>query len=86
MGSYDRVMVRCDCGAEVEFQSKAGECMFHEYTVYNAHPTIIGSLHGDEEKCRSCGATLEIHVGTIVSIRVYPPKSKGGSYGDHRDV
>ena len=69
MGMYDSVMIECECGREVEFQSKAGDCTCARYNIMNVPHEIAGALSGEYETCE-CGKvlTIETHVITRVAI------------------
>lgn len=68
MGMFDSLMVPCPkCGAMVEFQSKAGECILAEYTIEDCPIVILADLMGEKEKC-ACGQGVEL-AETIVWIK-----------------
>lgn len=47
MGMFDSVYVFCpNCGDEVEFQSKAGECVTEEYYLHNM-PAEIAKIYAE---------------------------------------
>jgi hypothetical protein len=70
MGMFDSIYVRCpECGVEHEFQSKAGDCYLHRYSLDDAPPQVLGDLHGDTRQCK-CGAMLKILVQTLASVAV----------------
>jgi hypothetical protein len=55
MGSFDRVIVKCDCGEDLEFQSKAGNCDLSTYSLNNIPIVIAIDLNGSSEMCHECG-------------------------------
>ena len=62
MGMFDSVFVECpDCGAQVEFQSKAGVCELKRYHYKSVPGAIAEDIHGDVETCQ-CGAQVEIRL------------------------
>jgi len=68
MGMFDSLIVKCpDCGEEVEFQSKAGECMLACYSLDDCPPGILGDLDNVSEKCQ-CGkfVTLKVQIRATV--------------------
>lgn len=76
MGSYDTVIVECPkCGEVVEFQSKAGDCMFNNYslrsTLTQAPATVLADISNQAEKC-SKGHTVRIHVTVIATPYTSP--------------
>ena len=55
MGVYDSVIVECpNCGYDVEFQSKAGECGLKVYYPSSVPIAIAVDLNGDTERCLYC--------------------------------
>ncbi len=60
MGSFDSIVVDCpNCGSQVEFQSKAGDCRGNTYTIDKVPTMIAASIDGNVECC-SCGYELRI--------------------------
>ena len=42
MGMFDSIFVKCkECDAEVEFQSKVGDCCLASYSISDAPPEIL---------------------------------------------
>ena len=65
MGMFDRVWVSCPkCGAQVEFQSKAGECILKDYTLNDVPPEIREDIVGEMEFCENCEEVVTIQYGT----------------------
>lgn len=65
MSCFDSVWVNCPrCGKQVEFQSKAGECNLHDYTLETVTqaPEVLGSLSRQTETCSHCNASVGIQV------------------------
>jgi hypothetical protein len=58
MGMFDIVLVKCDCGADVEFQSKADKCELNVYSVNTVPIKIAIDLNGSSEICRDCGKLI----------------------------
>ena len=68
MGMYDCIYVECpDCGREIEFQSKAGECSCTSYTIHDVPPEIAGDINGKYAQC-NCGKSVQLKVLTIVTV------------------
>lgn len=62
MGLYDSVFVNCPkCGAQVEFQTKAGECRLKQYTHISVPSGIAEYLNGSKERCE-CGARVQLFI------------------------
>ena len=57
MGMFDSVYIDCpECGEEVEFQSKAGDCVLASYSKGDAIPmTIVADLSGELSSCHAEG-------------------------------
>ena len=69
MGMFDRIYVSCkECGAKIEFQSKAGDCYLAEYSLLDAPANILGDLNGESESCEVCGTVNEIRVNLAAFI------------------
>jgi len=60
MGCFDSVIAVCpECGANVEFQSKAGECDLRTYKVTSVPVVIAIDLDGTSRRC-TCGEFVTI--------------------------
>jgi len=60
MGMYDSVITNCpNCGMELEFQSKAGQCSLIRY-IPEAVPAIVAADISEQgpQKCPKCGETV----------------------------
>ena len=72
MGMFDSVYTRCpQCGKdEVEFQSKAGDCMLAHYTLYTVPAPILADIVSSIGHCHACGymATATLIAPPIVEI------------------
>jgi endogenous inhibitor of DNA gyrase (YacG/DUF329 family) len=65
MGMYDSVYVQCpQCGTDLDFQSKAGECRGAIYTLQSAPIAVLSDVLGITEKCPKCGTFVTIN-GTL---------------------
>lgn len=61
MGCFDSVIARCpSCNAEVEFQTKVGECVLKRYRVDSVPALIAASVAGDVTTC-ICGKQVQIN-------------------------
>ena len=67
MGMFDSVYVNCpECGQRVEMQSKAGDCMLHEYELYDAPAILQADLaYYSPWWCQHCGHGITIKVQTM---------------------
>lgn len=74
MGMYDSVIAKCaQCGHEVEFQSKSGECRLHTFPASAVPVAVATGCIGDIEKCPDCGHLNKIDlpgIGMAVSMVV----------------
>jgi len=60
MGLYDSVVVECpNCTTEIEFQSKAGECLLDKFDEQTVPATVACDIAGEQEECPKCGTRLE---------------------------
>lgn len=61
MGMLDSVFAKCpDCGAEVEFQSKAGICELKKYHSDSVPANVADALNGRIERCLACAAQVNV--------------------------
>ena len=68
MGMFDSLFVSCrNCGQEVEFQSKAGDCSLASYRLDNVPPGIAGDLAGETEICQRCSSGITLRVQMLVT-------------------
>ena len=52
---YDSLYVSCpECGNELEFQSKSGECCISSYKKGNLIPEVAIGMNGDTIRCQFC--------------------------------
>lgn len=59
MGMFDSVNIVCpNCASEVEFQSKAGDCVLDVFNASTVPDIIAADLVGESQVCRHCGATV----------------------------
>jgi len=71
MGMYDTAIVTCPkCGAEIEYQSKAGECSLLRYHVLKMPPRVAGDLDGEEQQCDECAAVIRLHTQYIIHCEI----------------
>jgi hypothetical protein len=58
MGLFDSVWADCECGEDLEFQSKAGACELLNYKPDEAPKEIVDDLNGQVRICPSCGQSV----------------------------
>ena len=63
MGMFDSVVTRCPkCHGDIEYQSKAGDCLLRTYDLDDV-PVAIGiDINGDVSCCNDCGESYKILV------------------------
>ncbi len=67
MGLYDSLFIDCpECGKELEFQSKEGDCNMLRCTSYNILSRCVPWFVGRDLHC-TCGAWVEL-------VPYVPPK------------
>ena len=94
---FDTLCVPCpDCGCDVEFQSKAGQCYLHVYALDDCPLVILADVANYPENCSKCGAGVSVvvsHSTTVKSVGTDPyliesvttkVKKYNPSYGDDR--
>lgn len=64
MGMFDSVWIKCNCGRNIEFQSKAGDCMLYDYEFPSAPQEILLDLDNQEKTCKYCERTAILHTST----------------------
>ena len=61
MGMFDSLIVQCPgCGKDVEFQSKAGDCLLKVYNLSSVPLAIAHDLDGEEDVCLNCHTKFTI--------------------------
>jgi hypothetical protein len=69
MGMFDYVIVRCpNCGADVEFQSKAGGCNLHRIPLSEAPIRVKADVIGESEECQ-CKSIVQI-IGDVNAFAI----------------
>jgi len=60
MGMFDSVIIFCpECGKQLEFQSKAGECMLQQYDASDVPANIAVDILNTRVDC-DCGLSYTI--------------------------
>ena len=71
MGMYDTLIVKCpECGSQVGFQSKAGDCNLYNYSVNDVPAEIAIDLKNDVSRCENCGYSCRLNVQVIKVVTV----------------
>ena len=71
MGMFDSVMVKCpECGEEIEFQSKAGECLCEVYPEENVPVVVAADISGEKCVCHKCQTPFTIFTELVSHVRV----------------
>jgi len=72
MGMFDRIWITCpNCQKDVEFKSKAGECVLHDYNELTITPGIADDIKNDAEMCENCGELVKLHVRLTSCVEAY---------------
>jgi len=70
MSAFDEVLIFCECGGIVPFQTHYGPCEMRQYTVDSAPPSMLGSIIGEISTCRQCGKKIKLY-GNVVIGHLY---------------
>ena len=71
MGMFDTVNFYCPvCGAIINIQSKAADCMLKEYDRADVPIRIAADILGEEVTCSDCKTKLEVYspIGKYVQM------------------
>lgn len=61
MGCFDSVVGRCPkCGTELEWQSKASECLLRTFSIDSVPVSIAEDISGETNVCHNCQEVLKI--------------------------
>jgi len=74
MSMFDSLVVKCSCGAPVQFQSKASSCTLEEYTLDDVPDLIAASCIGESRRCSQCNATVTLRGRVILMKEVAQPR------------
>lgn len=70
MGMFDSVWVQCpECGADIEFQSKAGGCTLANLRLDNASPEVLLDIKGDTGRCPVCRSLVTVEVSVVAAAQ-----------------
>jgi len=61
MGLFDEVYTTCDCGGNVSWQSKAGECVMSSYHIDSVPVAIADDVDGMGAQCEKCYKQHWVH-------------------------
>lgn len=86
MGMFDSVIAVCPkCGAQVEFQSKEGDCFLREYSACDVPIAIAKDVACDRVICK-CGSEVTLRIPepdrVNMTVHVFTPKVKTDSSGE----
>jgi hypothetical protein len=69
MGMFDYVHIPCaHCSADIEEQSKDGDCTLSDYTLENMPPRIAASLNGTTVWCHKCNQKTVIQAEVVCKV------------------
>lgn len=77
MGMFDSVIVACECGVRIEFQTKSGPCDLLTYELSEAPDDVIEDVNRHAPHHCSCGNWLRVDIGSRKVVVVPPPESDG---------
>jgi len=85
MGMFDSLIIKCPrCRADVEFQTKAGDCTLERYRATDNIPAdVAASLLNDSTYCRECGNYIKLH--GHVHVHLYAVGEEGERHEDEED-
>ena len=68
MGCFDTIRGRCPhCDAEVELQSKGGDCTMTTYDIGDRIPADVAG-GARSTSCPKCGTTLRVKAVTLCTV------------------
>lgn len=80
MGCFDSVYVKCPgCGEEIEFQSKAGDCLLQTFYEDDVPTKLAVDIDGDTDQCPKCGMAVKIVAEVIKTCRVRGVRMRSAS-------
>ena len=75
MGMYDSYTTKCPkCDAELEIQSKSGECMLNNYTSKDLTPMVACGFDGVIIECQFCQTNFKVICNFLKPVKVEPVK------------
>lgn len=77
MGAFDSVYAVCECGNQLEFQSKSGDCEFRQYYLNNAPLDVLCDVNRHSPLCCDCGNWLEVDIEKRQLAIVPQPSQEG---------
>ncbi len=92
MGLFNSLYIKCpDCGNELEFQSKSGECAMSVYNDSNLSPTVAVGMDDDIVRCDFCNNNFELNCDIPETVKVQLIKTKRkefykGNYDKNRTL
>lgn len=61
MGMFDSVNAKCpECGGNIEFQSKSGECILRNFPITEVPLEIAADIDGEYGHCDQCHDHFQI--------------------------
>lgn len=63
MGLYDSIYAKCpNCGEEIEFQTKSGDCLMGSYTIENCPDIALANANRHAPIECDCGLIHEVDI------------------------
>jgi hypothetical protein len=83
---FDSVIVQCpECGVNVVYQSKAGDCRLNRYTIFDAPIRVLADVSYPHFETCAHGHKVQIrlqHIATVTIARREPTEEELVDYGD----
>lgn len=71
MGMFDTVIVSCpNCGEEVGFQSKSGECMLRCYILEDCPDDVLSNVNRHAPYDCDCGSNFQVDIESKSAVIV----------------
>lgn len=71
MGMFDSLYVNCpECGNELEFQSKSGECFCSSYKKGSLTPQVAIGMDGDVVRCQFCNYRIKLICNIPIKVKI----------------
>ncbi len=83
MGMFDSVMAACECGADIEFQTKSGPCECAFYRLADAPENVLLDVNRHAPLFCDCGQWLEVDIPNRI-LKVVPPPPAASVSGAYR--
>ncbi len=85
MGMFDRLLIKCKCGKELEFQSKSGCCFLDNYNESNLPPEVAIGMNGDIMRYQFCNKNIKLvcDIPKKLKVKLVTTKKKHDYEGNY---